>query len=108
MSFYWGRFDAQSETFDDEVKDIYKRRDVVLPSNPYKENVDINDVLPHGDTSPIIGINRIALSYPIDKVWDKMTEDERVEQGLPSKLLLWMMSPTEVVVVTFLGGKYRQ
>ncbi len=87
MAFFWGRFDP-IETVDSEVKELYRIRD---NDEKYKNNKALlvntsslqNFVI---DNYKISG-ERVT-SRPTDSIWLSMTEEERVENGFPTRLKL--------------------
>ena len=89
---------------DKEVQSLYRIRDndaeyatcpakLISPGLIYNKNID-NWV---GNQSKIGFI-------PVDPIWLKMTEEERIESGYPSRLYTIMQSPFAFVLTVVLSG----
>lgn len=77
-----GSFDKVDESnFSDEVKDIYKAR--YNPSDEYYKYGEVFKSLELDDRT--INLRNFMKPYPKCYVWENMTEDERLEKGLPRK-----------------------
>lgn len=103
MAFFSGRFDPIE--VDAEVKELYRNRDndeqykgkrgqLVDPSQVYAFNVD---------GWKIAGI-RFNFN-PTDPIYLSMTDDERIENGLPSRFKLFSFSSYGIFSCVLLGGK---
>jgi hypothetical protein len=93
MSFFWGRFDPLEGNIDEEVKNVYRRREL---DDQYKNKAELIAYLTPSQTSNLDNY-KVANSYFIEEVpndvkYQSMTEEERVENGLPSKYLMYSKS----------------
>ena len=94
MSFFWGRFDPIENQEDQEVKQLYRRRELdpqfknkeamiaaLTPTNNFNlDNVKANTGFFFSET-------------PNNAKYESMTEEERIENGMPSKYHLFITSP---------------
>ena len=93
MSFFWGRFDPIEGNIEEEVKNLYRRREL---DDQYKNKAALLSYLTPTQHSNLDNSN-VGNCYLIDKVpndvkYQSMTEEERLENGLQTKYLLFSKS----------------
>ncbi len=103
MAFFWGRFDP-IETVDSEVTELYRIRDkdekyknnkALLVNTSSLNNYVIDDYKIAGDR---------ATRKPTDPIWLSMTEEERVENGFPTRLSMFQNSMFGFTAFLIWGG----
>jgi len=100
MAFFWGRFNP-IETVDPEVKELYRIRD--------NDEIFKNNKALLVDTTSLYNNNvdnfknmAFRMSYrPSDPIWLGMTEEERIENGLPTRAEL--IQNSNYGFIAFLG-----
>ena len=103
MAFFWGRFDPIEA--DAEVKDLYRIRD---NDEQYKNHpgqlVDLQKVYPFSIDGWKNSGMRFA-STPSDAIWLSMSNEERIENGLPTTFRIFADSSFGIILAAFWGGK---
>lgn len=88
MSLYWTNFQAKNtESLHKDEKDLYRIRDYDDPNINKAKLVNKNFLYTHRDDEGTHDNMRMAFTKPSDPIWNTLTENERVENGLPSKFL---------------------
>lgn len=86
MSLYWTNFQAKNtEGLDKEEKDLYRIRDYDDPNINKAKLVNRNFLFPHRDEEGSHEKMRVTYIVPKDPIYDTLTENERIENGLPTK-----------------------
>ncbi len=102
MAHYANRFDnVDYSNVSDDVRMLYRVRDndESVPLNTKCENVFVSR-----DSKIPTNISRLwAINYS-DPIWKEMTEVERIENGLPTKFLLFNRSYFAYLMCCFTGG----
>lgn len=93
MSFFWGRFDPIEGSIDEEVKHLYRRREL----DPNFKNKEGLLVAMSTNAKRNLDNFQVANSYminqePNDAKYQSMTEEERIENGIPSKYMIFNTS----------------
>lgn len=107
MAFFWGRFDPIEGNVDEEVKNLYRRREL---DDEYKNKAALISYLTPSQRSNLDN-NRVGSGYVIGEVpndvkYQSMTEEERLENGLPTKYLLYTSSMYAALGCCVWMGKY--
>lgn len=106
MSFFWGRFDPIEGTIDEEVKHLYRRREL----DPSFKNKEALLVAMSTTSRENLDNFQVANSYIINKEsndakYQSMTEEERIENGIPSKYMNFYSSLYNLVGSSIWLGK---
>ena len=108
MSLYWTNFQAKNtESINKDEKDLYRIRDYDDPKINKAKLVNKNFLFPHRDDQGVSDNNKLSYLTPSDPIWDTLTENERVENGLPSKFLFKMYSIQHTVLTGLALGKKK-
>lgn len=93
MSFNNFRFnDVDQKSVTEEVKNLYRVRD--NDKHKYKSlGITFAPVYPTMDSGPLLDMHRLFSNNYCDKKWLEMSETERIENGLPTKLLTTLTKP---------------
>lgn len=86
-----------------ETIDLYRMRDNDIDAKKYK----INYYQPLGgkiENSLVLSLFRFTALQHTDENWAKLTEEERIENGLPTKFLLFHKSPLSLFLGTLIIG----
>ena len=87
MSLYWTNFQPKNtESLCNDEKDLFRIRDYDDPNINKAKLVNKNFLYPHRDSNGTYDKMRNNYITPSDPIWETLTENERVENGLPSKL----------------------
>ena len=105
LNITWGRFpDVDHTSFDEETRSLYRSRDL---------EIDPKDVMPFSPSqclpSPYFGrlinpIHIVTTHRATDPAYYKMTEQERVENGLPTRSQYMKTSITGMLLTTIFGA----
>jgi len=89
----WGRFDQVEANVTDEVRDLYRIRDNDAQyANSPASLVDLNNVGLNREALDNSNYNKVFSIKPTDPIWLRMTESERIENGLPTRQLIFFSS----------------
>ena len=105
MSFFWGRFDPIEGEIDHEVKQLYRIRD---NDNKHTKGflVDMTTIAGYSlDSRNPQDMITQSVTVNTDPIWEAMTEEERIENGLTSKLQYKIMGPASVAIFPIITGK---
>jgi hypothetical protein len=106
MSLYWTNFkEKNTESLTKDEKDLYRIRDYDDPNINKAKLVNKNFLFPHRDDQGTYDKMRINFVTPSDPIWDTLTENERVENGLPSKFQYRIRSVYHVILLGLGLGK---
>lgn len=110
MSFLWARFKPLEGEIDEEVKSLYRNRDNDNKLRSQYKGFQVNRAnlgVPHLDDPLRNHLDRQLpwISKPSDSVWEGMTEEERIENGLPTKFEVGEYSITKKIFYLTVMGK---
>jgi hypothetical protein len=93
MSFFWGRFDPIEGSVDEEVKHLYRRRELD-PNYKNKEALITSMTTTPNDNPDNFQVAKGYLfkQAPNNAKYESMTEEERIENGILSKYALFNTS----------------
>lgn len=106
MSFFWGRFDPILGLIDPEVKNLYRIRD---NDKEYSKGFLVDESSGRGrfiDNQGSQDMITELTAVNTDPIWETMTEHERIENGLKSKLQFRTLNFYCLQLSTFLFCKY--
>jgi hypothetical protein len=103
MSFFWGRFDPIEGEVDSEVQNLYRIRDND-GKEPLAKFVDLKQFGYDSEDNYKVNYTRRFYIIPNDSIWLNMTENERIENGLPSRFKLLYASLPGLVANACLTG----
>jgi len=107
MAFYGGRFDTvDTSKVDDDCKMLYRIRD--NDKTGLNSKLMYRPFFPSKDSGIVTTLTRFQQIQYVDQNWEKMTEEERIENGLPTKYLLFHKSPLATLIGIFAGGNYNR
>lgn len=94
MSFFWGRFDPIENQVDEEVNHLYRRREL---DAKYKNKEALIAAMTPTDSTNLDNAKANSGKFfgeaPNNAKYESMTEEERIENGMPSKYRLFLLSP---------------
>jgi len=104
MSFYSGRFDSvDTSKVDENVKQLYRIRD--NDKRNLNSQLTLTQPFFGSNDNPILPtVTKFSLMKYADPVWEQMNEEERIENGLPTKYLLLHKSPLAIIAGMLFGG----
>lgn len=106
MSLFWGKFNPINESeMTDEIRDLYRIRDLTDPKIQKYKGLQVNrqTIIPElnlDDKASYRYQLKYMIPFPNDDVYESMTEEEKVENGLPTRYTLFFSSLPGVL---FLG-----
>jgi hypothetical protein len=105
MAFFMGRFDPIDGVVDDEVRKLYRRREYDQEYKNKKGALVDRKIFGVNPDMKNDSMNRFgAVKSTTDDIYSNMTEEERVENGLPTKWRVFLLSPHALGLVCIWGG----
>jgi hypothetical protein len=106
MSLYWFNFQPKNtESLNKDEKDLFRIRDYDDPNINKAKLVNKNFLYPHRDSNGTHDKFRVSNITPKDPIYDTLTENERVENGLPTKFQYRINSIYNSLITGFALGK---
>ena len=104
MAFYSARFDTIDESqISDTVKNLYRNRDDDKDQLKFRRLFE--PLFGSEDSKQALNMTRLMYLGYVDPVWNKMSEEERIENGLPTRFILFHKSPTFMLTTVIYLGK---
>jgi hypothetical protein len=99
QEFTFGQFpEVNQENYNEEVRELYKTRDDHSVETYNIDNIILNNRAKSFDNSLVLSI----LFKPNDPIYNKMSNSERIEKGLPSSLDNFFRSPSGLITLSFM------
>ena len=109
MSLYWFNFQPKNiNSINKDEKDLYRIRDYDDPNINKAKLVNKNFLYPHRDSNGTHDKFRVSNITPKDPIYDTLTENERVENGLPTKFQYRINSIYNSLLTGFALGKIKK
>lgn len=105
MALYWSKFQSSENNLSREEESLYRIRDDDDPNINKAKLVNRNFLAPHRDAAHKYDKIKLMTFIPKDPIWESMTENERIENGLPTKALYRMSSFYHLLIFGTALGK---
>lgn len=99
QEFTFGQFpEVKAENFEEEVVELYKARD-----DHSVESYNIDNIILNSRAYSFDNFFYLKLSFkPNDPLYNKMSNTERIEKGLPTSIDNFVKSPSGLVALSFM------
>ncbi len=104
MAFFWGRFDPIEGPIEGDIKKLYRRREC---DSEFKNKSNLIAYLSKNNannTDNAGAMGNYIFHKGENQVYDSLTEDERIENGIPSRYLLFTASFPQIIFSCFWVG----
>lgn len=107
MALYWTNFqEKNADSLSKEEKDLYRIRDFDDPNINKAKLVNRNMLEDHRDSEGTHDVNRHRYITPKDPIWESLTENERIENGLPTKFLFKTYNSLHTFAISMALGNF--